>query len=459
MEEEEATRLLCFRFLPGRYPFGTGDLADNVFSARQPTCSTDETRPWHKPLHLRIYCSVIDVFLDLFAAFAVMGKYVITLETLFAANNSIWAVIIYDWTGRHFTSDMTWTLVSFALVFPLTMSITRAFVRREAALRSLADLRSLLCNILMAHSRWNWVGGQKQYNGRTVPPVKPATDDADNSIKQTHMAEVLALQERIVDAMRSYLLVPRRGKARHIYTVSGYQESRWVTWAEEEGGHRVTKLIMRLHGATETLKSAGLPPNEASRINQYVYFVTRTWEQLRAVKEYRTPMAMRAFSRIVVHTLPVLYAPYFLYIGMGAGHDKRNIAFACAFSSVMSVFMCGLMLVQNSLEDPFETRSIDSVKVDVEMGRTLRVLRSAARDVQKDWRGDTPSLGTDGPDTLLKTLRYDLSGVAPETKDSSLAAYSQLVEFNDTTPNQRLDCTTPLTVIAADTVIDIPEAI
>ncbi|KAJ9463362.1 hypothetical protein DIPPA_08802 [Diplonema papillatum] len=410
MDEEESTKFLWFRFLPGRYPFGSGDLADRVFRARESccpprVCGSDNEKPWKTPFHVTFFNAAVNLFLDLFSAFAVMAKYVLTPETVFAVHNAVWSVILYNWYASDLAANMTWTLVSFAIVFPMTLSITRAFVRRDAALSSLSNIRALMCNILIAHCMWNWVGSGKKYDGRTAPPVTPL-DKEDNTIAASHRKDVLALLGRVIDAMRSYLLVPRKGRARHFYTVPGYREARWVTWAEEEGGERATKLILRLHGATEVLKAAGLPANEASRINQYVYFVSREWENLRAVKEYRTPMAMRSFTRVVVHTLPILYAPYFLYLAKGASGEAENIEFACVFAGVMAVFMCGLLMVQTSLEDPFDARSIDTVKVDVEMGRSLRMLHALISDTTHDWRDDSPPIETAGPDDLLSGLQY-----------------------------------------------------
>ena len=333
-----------------------------------------------------------------------MAKYVFTPETLLAATTSVTSVLIYDAYGGHLAADMSWTLVSFAVVFPLTMSITQAFVRRDSALESLASVRAVTTNMLMAHCRWNWVGAKKAYDGRTSPTTAKDFNNSSatpHELERDHVQQVHRVLDSLIDAIRTYLLVPRRGRARHVYTAFGRREDAWVGWAEEVGADKVTKIISRLHSATETLKSYGLPPNEASRISQYLYFLTREWETIRTLKEYRTPQAMRSFSRVMVHTLPMFYGPYFLHFSKGDDGEK-NVYFACIFAGLISVFMCALLLVQTSLENPFDTKSLDTVKVDYEMARTRRLFNSIISDYLEtpNWRAEPPVVGIVNPNQI-----------------------------------------------------------
>eukprot|EP01064_Diplonema_japonicum_P013925 TRINITY_DN21462_c0_g1_i2.p1 TRINITY_DN21462_c0_g1~~TRINITY_DN21462_c0_g1_i2.p1 ORF type:complete len:418 (+),score=46.92 TRINITY_DN21462_c0_g1_i2:572-1825(+) len=394
-------KLLCCRF--NKKQGGRGKLASTVNEKTRTCCGEGREYgdTWDESWFLLFFYSFFDLGLDLWSAFAVFAKYVCSAETLLALTTSILSVLIYDRYGQHLSTDMSWTLISFTVIFPLTMSITQAFVRRDDALKSLASIRGLLCNIISAHLRWNWVGSDKMYNGRMVPTTVQALDSTEeHRIQQTHSIEAQNLILELCEAIRGYLLVPRKGRARHVYTSCGQEEGKWVEWAEEVGAEKVSKLIGRLHGATETLKSKGLPPNEASRINQYLYFLTREWETIRTLKEYRTPQAMRSFSRVTIQTLPMFYGPYFLHLSKGDSMTEGNVGFACVFSGLITVFMCSLLLVQTSLENPFDTQSLDTVKIDVEIGRTRRLLLSLCDDVVYDWRSLPPDLSAQSPEEL-----------------------------------------------------------
>eukprot|EP01060_Flectonema_neradi_P008401 TRINITY_DN16003_c0_g1_i1.p1 TRINITY_DN16003_c0_g1~~TRINITY_DN16003_c0_g1_i1.p1 ORF type:complete len:468 (+),score=45.68 TRINITY_DN16003_c0_g1_i1:38-1441(+) len=402
-DHEGCSNVFCCRFHPRQYKHGRGALANKVIrETRGCFCNeSNENDSWSEGWIAKFFYSIFDLSLDLYAAFAVMAKYVITPETLLAATTAVTSVLIYDRYGGHLSSDMSWTLVSFAVVFPLTMSITQAFVRRDSALESLATIRAVTTNMLMAHCRWNWVGSKKSYEGRKMPTTVRPVDDPSTAaweLEGDHVQNVHKTLDSLIDAIRTYLLVPRRGRARHVYTAFGRREDAWVGWAEEVGAEKVTKIISRLHSATETLKSYGLPPNEASRISQYLYFLTREWETVRTLKEYRTPQAMRSFSRVMVHTLPMFYGPYFLHFSKG-DDGVKNVYFACIFAGLISVFMCALLLVQTSLENPFDTKSLDTVKVDYEMGRTRRLFVSIIEDYRDtpDWSDEPPAVSITNP--------------------------------------------------------------
>lgn len=61
-------------------------------------------------------------------------------------------------------------------------------------------------------------------------------------------------------------------------------------------------------------------------------------ERLAALKEYRTPQAFRAFARIYIQFLGVLYGPYYCYLG-GAGTDRSSLAFALAYACATQVLI------------------------------------------------------------------------------------------------------------------------
>ena len=46
-------------------------------------------------------------------------------------------------------------IISFSVVFPLTMSLSEAFSRREKALQNLAELQAMVLSQFYAHAHWD----------------------------------------------------------------------------------------------------------------------------------------------------------------------------------------------------------------------------------------------------------------------------------------------------------------
>ena len=86
--------------------------------------------------------------------------------------------------------------------------------------------------------------------------------------------------------------------------------------------------------------------------------------QLRFIKHYRTPVSLRAFARIFILILPILYGPYYADLA-----NSTNIGFSSAFSVAISMALQGLFTMRMGLEDPFVqlSESPDAVDVDREL--------------------------------------------------------------------------------------------
>jgi hypothetical protein len=71
----------------------------------------------------------------------------------------------------------------------------------------------------------------------------------------------------------------------------------------------VDACLTRCQKVIQTLKTVGLAGGEAHRLDQYVSKSVIAMEQLAALKEYRTPAALRAFVRIylLVRGAPPFY--------------------------------------------------------------------------------------------------------------------------------------------------------
>ena len=81
-------------------------------------------------------------------------------------------------------------------VFPLTMSVTEAFHRRELALTDLAYLKSLLASIYIAHRDWTW-------------------STREENLSPDHMHELVKEIRGLLMVTSALLHKPVTSKARH----------------------------------------------------------------------------------------------------------------------------------------------------------------------------------------------------------------------------------------------------
>merc|ERR1719394_157472 len=195
-----------------------------------------------------------------------MLKLMCVPETLLILTSSLISVPLFTNCFPELSDNLTWTAVSFLVVFPLQSTLTNAYARRERAIDHVSRFRALMINVFNANATWDWPGAET-YNGRREDN-KPL-DRGGRGVKKKpcnvplssqHRARVKYVCFRITEALQDLLLVPRSGNPRE--TMSwGVEEKRQIDSAERTGRKCAVKLLSRLHGATEELKAAGMPAN------------------------------------------------------------------------------------------------------------------------------------------------------------------------------------------------------
>lgn len=110
----------------------------------------------------------------------------------------------------------------------------------------------------------------------------------------------------------------------------------------------------------EVLKGEGLPAQEATRVRMWERSAHEYFEFVRVVKTYRTPQALRSFSRLFSVFLPPLYAPYYSQMA----HKLNSLGAALAFATFTSIALTSLFETVSQLEDPFVPGSVlDGIQV------------------------------------------------------------------------------------------------
>ncbi|TMW56368.1 hypothetical protein Poli38472_006378 [Pythium oligandrum] len=299
----------------------------------------------------RLHESFRNAVLDLYAASQILCIHLVTFESLFCVIVAVVATTAYylygtrSKNGSSFGANISWMIVSFAIVSPLIMQIKQSFSRRELALQFIGEARALFVNIFMANAIWNWGD-----NGRAkLPP--------------DYTAKTKELLHRLVNDTATLLLLPTVTRGRHRFTATGRQIALGFAEHTQRLQLQVVDTFRQLHQQVEVMKSAGLPANEASRINQYHWLLQARLEKLQNIKFYRTPQATRSFTRLFILTIPIFYGPYYVYLLHSDDSHQLSFAFCLMLSVLTSLTMIGLFNVEIAMEDPFVGGGLDGIRI------------------------------------------------------------------------------------------------
>jgi hypothetical protein len=86
-------------------------------------------------------------------------------------------------------------------------------------------------------------------------------------------------------------------------------------------------------------------------------------EELLMIKKYRTPQALRSFSRLFTLFLPPFYAPFYATMAV----DLGSLGIGITFSVVTSIALTALFESLSQLEDPFMSGALDCIDVEAEL--------------------------------------------------------------------------------------------
>ncbi len=128
-----------------------------------------------------------------------------------------------------------------------------------------------------------------------------------------------------------------------------------VLWDKncEKGLHEVDISMRGIMDVSETLRKAGLPSPEISRIHQFMAQNYAGFERLLSIKEHRTPKVLRSFLQISLVLSMFILAPEFANLGN----------FGVFLSGFVSLLLASLIEIQNKIEYPFQD-DVDDVKFE-----------------------------------------------------------------------------------------------
>ena len=242
-------------------------------------------------------------------------KLIINLKTIIITLLSL--VSTYICLELKIIADLPQTLIGIAVVFPIVFSIGVAYQRRETALKD--------------------YGCQKAHCRAIFFAVRDWFEDEN--------------QEQLADIQRILICVMK--SCRDYLSSSNDEKS-----LREKAVYR---QFSHLSQFTKELRTRGMSPGEISRVNQYISKMMEAFESSKHISEYRTPITLRTYSRLFIILTPIIYAPYFAYIG-----KDIHILLSMITPFLFSIVLVGLDNIQDQLENPFDQIGEDDIKINPE---------------------------------------------------------------------------------------------
>lgn len=240
---------------------------------------------------------------------------IINLKSLAIAGLAVISMLVCQRYGLEASFPLT--LVATAVIFPIVFSIGGAYKRREAALVDYGEIK--------AHGRAIYFA------------VRDWLAERDP-----------ALEAEFRDHLGGFL---KDCRELFIHPVSEMDE------AERAVYRRLSGLSKAING----LRDHGLASGEVSRCNQFLSKMMISFETLKHIYQYRTPVTLRAYSDIFILLLPILYGPWFAQIAVGLSGGVEFV-----MPVLMSLILVGLDNIQDHLENPFDQIGEDDIVFNAE---------------------------------------------------------------------------------------------
>jgi len=213
------------------------------------------------------------------------------------------------------TAKFPETLVGVAIVFPVVFSIGSAYNRRETALQRWADFKGHAIAVYYATRDW--------------------TSNKENDLpKRT--------KETVIEMMHLLKLLLRGNRNE---------------WQANE--IKLFSLFSNLSGITMEMRNYGVQSGEISRVSQYVSKMIIAFDNLKIIFVYRTPVTLRAYSKVFIYIFPIIYGPYF-----ASTFHEYSSQLEYVMPVLYSFILVSLDNIQDHLENPFDQVGEDDIEID-----------------------------------------------------------------------------------------------
>ena len=196
---------------------------------------------------------------NLAASVGVAMRCLFTADSALGCGLSVFYTLLYWRWGQHLSVNMSWNIVSLAVVFPVSQGISMSFKRREQALGEFGNLLGNLRALWGALHSWKVKG---EADGEWVRVIEKFEDTEATEHKMRE------LFEELLTGMITYFDVPRWGRARHSIGCCGREEGQQLQEITHEQKLCVDSSIARAQRLVQELKALGLSGGETHRLDQ-----------------------------------------------------------------------------------------------------------------------------------------------------------------------------------------------
>ncbi len=208
-------------------------------------------------------------------------------------------------------------LVGVAIVFPVVFSIGSAYNRREVALQRFSDFKGHAIALFYATRDW---------------PL-----DKNHDLPARTRGEV---QELLVLIRTMFVNSKRKD------------------WEQSEKD--IYEHFSKLSILTQELRNYGCQSTEVSRVSQYVSKMIIAFDNLKIIQVYRTPITLRAYSKVFIYIFPIIYGPYFA----STFKDYSDHMLGYVMPILYSFILVSLDNIQDHLENPFDDVGEDDIRIE-----------------------------------------------------------------------------------------------
>lgn len=226
--------------------------------------------------------------------------------------------VVSSYTCFHFglTATFPEMLVGVAIVFPVVFSIGSAYTRRETALQRFSDFKGHAIAIYYATRDWT-----------------------------TEKNHDLASRTRVL--VKEMLILMRQ-----MFATAHHHE-----WPQNE--KKIYRYFSQLSSYTMEMRGLGVQSGEISRVNQYVSKMIIAFDNLKIIQTYRTPVTLRAYSKVFIYIFPIIYGPYF-----ASTFQDYSASLEYVMPVLYSFILVSLDNIQDHLENPFDEVGEDDIRIE-----------------------------------------------------------------------------------------------
>ena len=128
-------------------------------------------------------------------------------------------------------------------------------------------------------------------------------------------------------------------------------------WKANE--QKIYGYFSQLSSLTMEMRNFGVQSGEISRISQYVSKMVIAFDNLKIIHTYRTPVTLRAYSKVFIYIFPIIYGPYF-----ASTFKDFSAHLEYVMPILYSFILVSLDNIQDHLEHPFDEVGEDDIRID-----------------------------------------------------------------------------------------------